>query len=146
MSTTWILVADSARARLFETGDGGALNELGCYTNPEARAGTRAMTTDRPPTVNESVGSARHSLEPHTSRREKVAGNFARSLREILEHAQNAQRFERLVLVAPARFLGDLHTSFGKHLRASVVAEIRRDFTHLDATNLRAELPATVFH
>src|SRR5689334_18089456 len=48
MSPTWILVADSARARLFEADGAGALNELACYANPEGRAGTRGLTTDRP--------------------------------------------------------------------------------------------------
>jgi len=141
MPKTWILVADSARARLFEAGRAGALSELGCYTNPEARAGTRGMTTDRPPTVNESLGSARHALEPHTSRREKVSGNFARALRDVLDRGHVLQRFDRLVLVAPARFLGSLHAAFGKHLKACIGAEIRRNFTHLTPAKLRAELP-----
>lgn len=142
MTTTWILVADSARARLFEADPIGGLRELECYANPEARAGTRGMTTDRPPTVNESVGSARHALEPHTSRRAKVAANFARTLRDVLEPALGTRRFHRLVLVAPARFLGDLHAAFGKPLRACVAAEVRRDFTHLSASELRSRLPA----
>jgi len=141
VNTTWILVADSARARLFEKDPAGALNELGCYTNPEARSATRGLTTDRLPTVNESVGAARHAIEPHTSRRAKAAGSFARSLREILVQGDHTRRFERLVLVAPPRFLGDLHTAFDKRLRARVVAEIRRDFTHLTAAKLRMELP-----
>jgi len=140
MNRTWILVADSARARVFERDRAGALIELGCYTNPEARDGTRGMTTDRPPTVNESMGFARHALEPHTSRREKVAATFARALREVLDRGHVEQRFDRLVLVAPARFLGDLHSAFGKHLRAAVVAEVRRDFTHLTPAKLTVQL------
>jgi len=146
MTVTWILVADSARARLFETDGSGELNELGCYTNPEGRAGARGLTTDRPPTVNESVGSARHAHEPHTSRREKIADNFARTLREILDQGQHSRRFERLVLVATPRFLGALHTTFGKQLRDCVVAEVRRDFTQLAPEKLSAQLPPHAFH
>ena len=140
MARTWILVADSARARLFESDRSGALSELACYTNPEARAGTRGMGSDRPPTVNESMGQARHALEPHTSPRAKVAANFARALRDVLHTAHGVQRFERLVLVAPPRFLGDLHRAFDKALRACVSAEIRRDFTHLTPAKLQAQL------
>jgi len=146
MNATWILVADSARARLFEADKAGALTELGCYTNAESRAGTRGLTTDRAPTVNESVGSARHSIEPHTSPREKAAGLFARSLREVLDQGQHANRFARLVLVAPPRFLGALHTAFGKLLRDSVVAEVRRDFTQMSPGTIQARLPARAFH
>jgi protein required for attachment to host cells len=144
MNATWILVADSARARLFEADGAGALNELACYTNPEGRAGTRGLTTDRPPTVNESVGFARHAIEPHTSPRAKASNSFARLLREVLDQGQHMRRFEQLVLVAPPRFLGALHTTFGKRLRECVVAEIPNDFTQLSPAKLHAQLSARV--
>ena len=146
MTATWILVADGARARLFETQRTGTLSELGCYTNAEIRNGTRGLTTDRAPTVNESVGSARHSIEPHTSLREKAASRFAHSLREVLDVGQSAHRFEHLVLIAPPRFLGALHKVFDKQLRGCVVAEIRRDFTQMSPGDISARLPARVFH
>ena len=139
MNTTWILVADSARARLFEADEAGAFNELGCYTNAEARSGTRGQTTDRPPTVNESVGSARHALQPHTSAQEKAAGNFARELREVLDHARSNHRFTRLVLIAPSRFLGTLHTTFGKQLHDCIVAEFQRDLTKVTPAEIRSQ-------
>ena len=144
--TTWVLVADSARARLFEGAHDGTLSEVGCYTNAESRNGARGLTTDRAPTVNESVGSARHALEPHTNPRDKAAGVFARSLRDVLDRGRLTNRFDHLVLIAPARFLGALHTAFDKHLRASVVTEIRRDLTQLSTAGIRSRLPANVFH
>lgn len=145
MQATWVLVADAARARLFEA-ETGTLNELGCYVDADSRGGARGLATGRPPTVNESMGSARHSIEPHTSPREKAAARFARSLREVLEQGQHAQRFARLVLVAPPRFLGALHAAFGRPLRDCVIAEIRRDFTQLAPENIHARLPRRVFH
>ena len=147
MSATWVLVADSARARLFETAEPeGLLCELGCYTNAESRDGARGLTHDRRPTVNESMGFARHAIEPHTTSREKAAGSFAHTLREVLEQGRNAHRFERLVLIAPPRFLGALRTAFGTPLREAVVAEIRRDFTQLSVEKIREQLPAGVLH
>jgi len=139
MNTTWILVADSARARLFEADEAGAFKELGCYTNADARNGTRGQTTDRPPTVNESVGSARHAIEPHTSARAKAAGSFARELREMLDHGCSNHRFTRLVLIAPPRFLGILHASFGKQLQDCIVAEFQRDLTKLTPAEIRSQ-------
>lgn len=139
---TWILVADRARARIFETGVGDSLSEVACFTEPAARAGESALTTHRLPTVNESMGYARHSIEPHTQLRDKIAANFARLLCNALDAGRNEGRFEKLVLVAPPRFLGALHKALGEALRERVVREIRHDFTELPARDLQERLSA----
>ena len=82
---TWILVADRGRARVFEAGEDDRLNEVACFVDPDARAGESGLTTDRPPTVNESMGFARHSIEPHTPLRDKISARFARLLCDALE-------------------------------------------------------------
>lgn len=139
---TWILVADRGRARILETAGGSAMTEVACFSEPDARAGESALTTDRPPTVNESVGGARHSIEPHTPLRDKIAARFARLLIHALESGRNEGRFEHLVLVAPPRFLGTLHSALGDQLRARVVREIPHDLTALPARDLDKRLSA----
>lgn len=142
MNSTWILVADAARARLFEPAPAdGRLVEIECFTNPDGRAGARRSDTHRPPTVNESVGTARHAIEPHTTAREKVTARFAHVLSEALERGRTKRRYERLVLVAPPRFLGALHEQLGQPVRDSVAGEVRRDLTALRPAELRARLP-----
>lgn len=142
MPNTWILVADGARARLFATAAADEpLTEVACFSNPEGRAAGRDLTTDRPPRVNESVGDVRHAIEPHTTLREKSAGRFARTLNDALESGHNDRRYDRLVLIAPPRFLGALHESCGKQVRALVVAEIRHDLTMLPPSEIRERLP-----
>lgn len=141
MKTTWILVADSARARLFETdADAAALTELQCFSNPDARAGGRGLATHRLPTVNESAGPTRHAIEPHTTPREKIADRFARELAVALEAGRTGNRFQRLVIAAPPRFLGMLYKHFDKPLRACVAGELRRDVTELAPAQLRSRL------
>lgn len=143
---TWILVADGARARLFETASpDDALTEVACFANPAGRSPGRGFTTGRAPTVNESVGAARHAIEPHTTLREKTTDRFARTISVELERGRNAHRYARLVLVAPPRFLGALHGAFPKPLRDSVVAEIKRNVTALHAADIRAHIPRRVY-
>jgi protein required for attachment to host cells len=137
---TWFLVADRARARILERGSDRALTEVACFVEPAARAGEAELTDDRPPTVNESVGRARHSIEPHTPLRDKISARFARSLCDALETGRNEGRFDKLVLVAPPRFLGALHAELGKSLAACVVREVRHDFTSIGAQDLRERL------
>jgi len=141
---TWILVADRARARILETAAGSTPVEIACFSEPDARAGEATLTTDRPPTVNESVGGARHSIEPHTPIRDKITKRFARVLCDALEKGHNEGRFEQLVLVAPPRFLGALHAALGKPLRERVAREIPHDLTALPAHDLNARLLAAI--
>lgn len=137
---TWILVADRARARILEAGPDQRLTEVACFAEPAARASEATLTTHRPPTVNESVGPMRHSIEPHTPLRDKISARFARSLCDALEDGRNQGRFDELVLVAPPRFLGTLHAELGKSLRACVAREVRRDLTSLPLHDLHGRL------
>lgn len=139
---TWILVADRARARIFETGVEDSLTEVACFAEPEARAAESTLTTHRPPTVNESMGFARHSIEPHTPLRDKITAHFARLLCDALDAGRNEGRFEQLVLVAPPRFLGALHKALDEGLRQRVVREIRHDLTELPPRDLKERLSA----
>ena len=147
MKNTWILVADSGRARLFEAGAADArFTEIEDFANPEGRAGARGISRDRLPTVNESANSARHAIEPHTTPSEKVTDRFASELGGVLERGRVQNRFDRLILVAPARFLGALRAHLDAPLRNCVSGEIRRNLTQLPIEQIRARLPAHLLH
>ena len=135
MSITWILVADASRARLFEsTRRDEPLHQLESFINVEARLAGRQLTTDHPPTVNESMGHTRHSIEPHTTLREKNMAQFAKEIANALERGRTSRRYERLVLVAPAKFLGVLHGCLDKSVRNCIAGELPRDITTLTPT------------
>ncbi|HEX6612847.1 MAG TPA: host attachment protein [Rhodanobacteraceae bacterium] len=144
MQPTWILVADRARARILEISDEEPLAEIACFANLESRARARDTTTHRLPRVNESASAARHAIEPHTPLREKASQRFARLLGDALERGRDEHRYERLVLVAPPRFLGSLHEALDDPLRECVVEEIGHDLTMLPIHALRERLPPAV--
>ncbi|MBU6248754.1 MAG: host attachment protein [Xanthomonadaceae bacterium] len=138
MTSTWILVADAARARVFESDrPGGAWTVVSCFSNPDGHAPGRHATTDRAPRVAESVGTTRHAIEPHTSLRDKSTERFARTLCDELERGCSERRCERLVLVAPPRFLGALHGVLDPALRERVSGELHNDFTTLPEPDVR---------
>ena len=142
MADTWILVADSARARLFEfTGGDPGLAEIAAFTNPDGRIAQKELRRDRLPRVNESMGGARHAIEPHTSLAQKSADRFARTLTHELEQGHSTQRFKNLVLVAGPRFLGTLHGAIDDKLRKCVVAEVKSNLTPMPVTKIREHLP-----
>lgn len=141
MSNTWILVADTARARLFENSHrDDPLRPLGDFINPEARMPGRRSTHDHPPTVHESVGPARHSIEPHTTLRDRQRISFARELVDKLEQGRVSRRYDRLVLVAPPKFLGVLHQLIQEPLRQCIVGESARDITARSCTTIHERI------
>lgn len=139
MGNTWVMVADGARARLFELGeDEGAWQELACFVNEEGR---RPHASRELPRTQESVGRARHVIEPHTSERDKRLGHFADELVAALEQGHSEQRFQRLMIVAAPRFLGMLHGRLGKPLKACLAGEVRHNLTTLHSEEIRRQLP-----
>jgi len=57
-----------------------------------------------------------------------------------LRRAMLAERFDRLVLVAPPAFLGDLRQELPKDLKAKVTDEITSDLTNAPEQQLQASL------
>lgn len=139
---TWILVANRVRARLFRAeGVHGPLEEIGTFVNPLGRLPSGTRGEHRPDRVQESFGSARHAIEPHTTPAAKIADRFARQLCTILEDGRVHHLYGQLVLMAPPRFLGHLHGVMDGHpLHELVHAEIRRDLTRNRAERVAAAL------
>jgi protein required for attachment to host cells len=138
---TWILVADEARARLFEAGqaDGGWV-ERQSFVHPEGRQHARDVVAGHLPRTQDSVGSGRHAIEPHTDLETVEARRFARELATRLEQGRVAQAFQRLALVAPPRFLGVLHATLGDAVERLVVASLSKAVTRESPEELRERL------
>ena len=143
MSKSWILVADAARARLFELPSRNAnMMEIACYTYPDSRSPGQHGANGRLPRAQESANAIRHAIEPHTSLQEKHLAQFAEMLRETLKRGRMEERYDKLVLIAPPRFLGVLRECLDKRTRECVVDEIGLDLIGLSPVELRARLPA----
>ena len=138
MNKTWVLVADSEKARLFEFGRcRGPWAETACFVNTEA---ARSPGAERQPRVQESIGSARHAIEPRTAPRDKASARFAATLAAALRAGRDAHRFQSLVIAAAPRFLGALHGELGKEVQQCVSREIRRNLSGLDSGAIRGYL------
>ena len=128
--TTWILVADEARARLLEAQQAdGAVVEHQSFIHEEGRQHPRDVVADRLPRAQESVGGARHAIEPRTDLETIEASRFAHALSAVLESGRVAHRYERLVLVAPPRFLGALRAALPDAVQQRVVGSLPKDVT-----------------
>lgn len=124
--TTWVVVADRLRARLFEVGSGpGELKELQDLVHPEARERTRELVDDR--RGREAGEWGRQTFEPPTDPREKETGEFVRELGERLEKAADDGEFDGLVICAEPGLLGRLRGGLPEKVTRRVVGEVGKD-------------------
>ena len=89
---------------------------------------TREQGTDRPGRSVASVGMARSAVEEvdwHHIATERFAGEIAEAL---YRHAHD-NRFDKLVVIAPAKVLGNLRKAFHAEVADKIVGEIAKELT-----------------
>ena len=145
-STTWILVADGARARiLVNEGPGKGLKPSVAHDFAVPQLPSREIGAERPGRVHESLrDGSRHAMEPPVDWHRYEKSLFARDLAKQINKAAYRGAFDRLVLVLPAKSLGDLRAQLNKDTRARVVAELSKDLTHVPLHELPGHLSSVV--
>jgi protein required for attachment to host cells len=142
---TWVLIADAARARVFETtGKGTGLSVVADMALDAELNPSHMLGTDRPGRSFESVGSTRHALESSSDPHREQKRMFAQRIAQALHARQVASSFDRLVVVAPATTMGDLRTALSGKVKAVVIAELVADLTNTPVSELPAHLPAHI--
>ena len=89
---------------------------------------TREQGTDRPGRATASLGVARSAMEEadwHHIAKERFAGEIAAAL---YRHAHD-NRFDKLVVIAPAKILGNLRKAFHAEVTDRIVGEIPKELT-----------------
>jgi len=139
MQATWILVANACQAKLLQNHKRfGPLELVKEFNHPESRTKTSELVSDRPG-HNQSKGNGHGSLVEQSDPKSYEALRFAKELAEALEAGRTGNRYERVVVVAPPQFLGQLNTHLNDRVRKLVSANLQKDYTKLDA---KALLPA----
>jgi protein required for attachment to host cells len=138
---TWVVIADAARARVFETrGRGTGLTPVADMALDADLAPSREIGTDRPGRTFESVGSTRHAMQSPSDPHREQKRQFARRIAEAVEARQATKSFDRLVLVAPPVTMGDLRAALPAKVKAAVTAELVADLTNTPLSELPEHL------
>jgi protein required for attachment to host cells len=145
MAKTWVVVADSARARIFALAKRGeALEEVDELLHPASRAHERELATDCPGRAFDSEGPGRRAMSESISPRQHEAWKLRRELADAIETARAQDRFDRLVLVAGPSFLGELRKTLSDQTARLVVGELDKNLAQMDAQDILQHLPAGV--
>lgn len=136
MPSTWIVVADAARARVFARHEGG-LRERHNLTHPESQLHDRDLRTGGKGEVNKSAGTGSHQSDPAETTMEKHAELFAKELADFLKQARVKGDYGELVLVAEPKVLGRVRDNLDSATAKAVTRTIDKNLTRHDADQIR---------
>lgn len=138
---TWILVADSARARALRwSGRDEPLEAIEGFDLSYQHQRSRDIMSERPGRVHESSGVTRHAIEPRADPARQAELRFAHTVVRILEERFAGHEFERFVLVAGPSTLGDLRGALSAKLQSAILAELDKSLMHLPNAELKQHL------
>lgn len=143
--TTWVLVADGGRARLFTArGPKAPLEEQTDAVMPSSRLQEQELVSDRPGRAFDRMGEGRHAMEPPTPAKEIESRRFAARIAALLEAERVRGAYSRLLLVAPPTFLGQLREALSDQVRGLVSTELDKDLVRFDPEAIRKHLPERI--
>jgi protein required for attachment to host cells len=141
MSCTWIVVAESSRAKVYQSENRKApLLEVAALVHPEGRLHEGDLVSDQAGSDGGSVGQGRHVVDGRTRAREHEHISFAKEIASRLEAGRNTGAFDSLVLAAPPAFLGLLRENLSKQVMAMVSRQIDKNLVLQPVEALLAHL------
>ena len=140
---TWVIVADSARARFFElTEPTEPLTEIADPANPRGRLKEQELSSDRPGLAMGTQGQRRgHPMQVAQSGHDKSTDAFAHQIAATLVEGLDAGKYSQLFLFAPPQFLGRLRSSLDPRVAQIVIESIPLDLTREDVHTIKSRLP-----
>jgi len=134
MDKTWVLIANSHRARCFERhAPDHALTELADFVSAQTTALKASGEGDRSGDAGKGHGRTGHAgtqFEPRTGEQAKQRAGFVQQLADYINAAVAAKKCTGLVLIASSAILGRikpcLSQTSAQALRNSVVSDLTR--------------------
>lgn len=128
---TWLVIADGDKARIFEhPGPGKGLHARQELDLDQAHLRAHDIMADRPGRVVASHGSgSRAAVDYKTDPVETRERHFLEQLARLLDEKRAAKAYDRLVIAAPPRALGELRPALSEAVRTAIIAELAKDLT-----------------
>ena len=142
MNSTWLVVADNSRARIFcMESRTSPIEEIKSIVHTQARLHEQNMTSDLPGRANGNAGAGGHAYQDEVSPKEQENLNFAREVANELDVARKENKFKQFVLVAAPEFLGNLRNQLNAPTQKLACFELAKNLSHLNAVEIRKHLP-----
>jgi len=141
MKLTWILVADSSRARIFKAEKDSSIHEIEDLTHPEGRLHEQDLTSDLPGKDTDKGGAGKHAFQDQIEPKEQEAIDFAKRIARHLDESFGAHKFEQLMIISAPSFLGTLRQQFSDEISQRICFELDKNITMHSANDIRKHLP-----
>ncbi len=129
---TLIVVANGTRASFyFNNGPNRGLKVRPDLDMEGENLHARDIQADEPGRAFDRSGKGRHAMEYPNDPQRLIERKFLGDVVDRLNKLSQKPSFDRLVLVAPPRALGDLRKLLSKALSRKVYSEINKDLTHI---------------
>jgi protein required for attachment to host cells len=139
--TIWVSVSDGAGYRVFSCKKpGGPLKQLTKWTSDDARKTTKELGTERPGRSQAAPGQARHAFANKADWHDQAEKETTRKLAHFLNRKYLAKKFDRLILIAPPKTLGEVRPVLKFREKKDVVREFAKDLVNLSIHELQAYL------
>lgn len=141
MSFTWVVVADSGKARFFSLeGRSEPMQEMEGMIHTEGRMRDQDEISDRQGGLAGGHGEGGHAFEAPTDLKQHEAEVFARQIADKLEHGRVNHAFNKLILVAPPAFLGTLRHILNEHVQELVSLSLDKNLVAESEAEIRGHI------
>ncbi|SEO60031.1 Protein required for attachment to host cells [Salinihabitans flavidus] len=141
---TLIVLASESRVRLLENaGVGkGVTERLDKMASEFDDVDTRYA--DAPGRMQAAPGKAGHGFARPSSEREQMREGFARHVIEVMEAEWAKGDFDRLVIAAPPKMLGELRADLPEQLSKVIHADLDKDLVKLPVIDIPKHLESVL--
>ncbi|MDO8941404.1 MAG: host attachment protein [Methylicorpusculum sp.] len=141
MLSTWVVVADSSRARFFSlVSRTEPMQELDGMVHVESRMRELDEVSDRQGGIAGGHGEGDHTFEAPTDFKHHEAQLFAKQIGVKLERGRVNNEYAKLILVAPPAFLGVLRESLNSHVSDLVINSMHKNLVVEDESVIREHI------
>lgn len=138
---TWYVITDGGRARIVQKRDAlDAFDTHREFVSADIHRHTHELGMERPGRTHESASSAHHALQPREDLHRADKRNFVYEVARALNEANARDEFDRLILVAPAHALGELHHALDAPTQRKIAAQLQKDLTNVPNADLAKHL------
>jgi protein required for attachment to host cells len=128
---TWFMIADGAKARLFESlGPRERWELIHAWDDAAARMPTRELG-DAPPVRGRNIGSGGRYAVEVKSEHDKAEASFIHECTKFLNSALLDKSFDQLVLAAPPGALGEFRNCLSSDIISNFIGVFDKDLTNM---------------
>lgn len=139
--TSWVVVADAARARVFEAESlKKDLVEIMDKANPTRRIPQNELASDEPGRNRGPGGMVTHGMQEKVTPQDTEDQRFAADIIDEVRQALDSNRISNFYLIAPPHFLGVLRGAMSGHVAKALGGDLNKSLTTHSLADIKAHL------